>query len=104
LIGGKCEVHEINEEAEDIRDALGITNERAKELADLCIDAYETCDNSAQAGSKVSKQCKHPNELFFAAQMLAEILIKERMHEAKDRLLKDLRSGGFKGFPGMEDM
>jgi len=107
VFGGKCEVHEINSEAEDIRDALGITSERANKLADICIDARKTCRNSAEAGSKVSKECKHPNELFFCAQMLAEMLIKERMHEAKEKLMSQLKRGGLgglKGFPGLEDL
>lgn len=107
--GGKLEVHEINEEAEDLRDALGITRDRCKELQDSCIDAYESSNNSAEAGAKISKSCRHPNELFFCAQVLAELVIKERMHEAKDKLLNALRNGGlgglkgFKDFPGMDD-
>lgn len=104
VFDGKCEVHEINEGADDLRDALGIINERYEQLKDICIDAYETCDNGASAGAKMSKQCNHPNELFLCAQMLAEILIKARIEEAKDKLLNQLRKGGLKGFPGLDDL
>jgi hypothetical protein len=87
LEAGTLKVISLNPDAETIDDALGITKERAKVLADKVRESYHTSGDLSEAGAKISEICKHPNELFFASFVLVNAHHK---HQAMGGLMEGL--------------
>jgi len=50
-----------------INESLGITDERRNELIKTIMRAEIDADSVTSVAEIVSKECKHPNELFFIA-------------------------------------
>lgn len=72
-------VIEVEPDAPEMDAALGITDERKKELAELVITSYGTSKNLIEAMSKISVGCKHANELFLTSWLLSEVHRKNNM-------------------------
>lgn len=63
-------VVEINEKTDSLNNALGVTEERTAELIEKMLNLFAKSDNIAQLGEILSKECKHPNELYMLGVMV----------------------------------
>lgn len=63
-------VIEINEKTDALNKALGVTEERTAELIKKMLNLFSKSDNIAQLGEVLSKECKHPNELYLIGVMV----------------------------------
>jgi hypothetical protein len=79
----------IDEDAELLHQNLGITDERVKELLEICIDAYEKSNAMHSALEKVVSECVHTNEVVMASLMLQKVVDK---HNSSDRLYNLLKN------------
>lgn len=73
--GTALHVLEIEGEAEtdSLIRAIGMTEERAKELEGKCIAAFNGVSNIIQVITKISKECTHANELYFVSMVITQI-------------------------------
>lgn len=93
------DINLIEEGAGELSRALGMTDERANELQEICCDLVNKFDNTAEVIDLAQVYAKHPNEQAFInfrigictvcpAKTLREIL-EERMSNTKERDEKD---------------
>jgi len=54
----------------DLLSGLGMTKERAEELENLAEKVYNESNNVVEVMEKVSKHCKHANELYFVSMVI----------------------------------
>lgn len=76
--GTELHVLEIEDKTDNITTALGITQERAKELEEKVKVALKASDNVVQVIVPLSKECKHANELYFVSMIMTDIVVKLR--------------------------
>lgn len=62
------EVLIVDEDVEYLHEALGISEERCKELGKKITFCLQTYNSKLMAYKELSKICNHPNELAFAIQ------------------------------------
>lgn len=68
---GKMNVIEIETETSELTTALGISHERANEIAKTVFIGFTKSDNVVGVAVYVSNIINHPNELFFASYQIA---------------------------------
>ncbi len=73
---GKFQVIEIDAETEDVLVALGMSKERGDELFEICKAATKKTGSIVAAAEIASKECLHPNELFFIATIVYQCAAK----------------------------
>jgi hypothetical protein len=81
----------IDEKSDLIHEVLGITEERCRQLTELCIKAYDTSDIKTESYAMVVDQCVHVNEVVMAVQIFEKI---SHAH-AKKRSLRSLMDNLF---------
>lgn len=64
----------VDETAQHMHTILGVTDERAKELANLAIDAYENNEEVVPATQQVLDGCNHINEVVLALKIFEKRL------------------------------
>ena len=84
----------IDEDAELLHQNLGITDERVKELLEICIDAYEKSSAMHSALEKVVSKCVHTNEVVMASLMLQKVVDKHNSSDRLHNLLKNMFDRG----------
>jgi hypothetical protein len=84
----------IDEDAELLHQNLGITDERVKELLEICIDAYEKSNAMHSALEKVVSECVHTNEVVMASLMLQKVVDKHNSSDRLHNLLKNMFGRG----------
>jgi hypothetical protein len=84
----------IDEDAELLHQNLGITDERVKELLEICIDAYEKSSAMHSALEKVVSECVHTNEVVMASLMLQKVVDKHNSSDRLHNLLKNMFGRG----------
>lgn len=77
----------IDDEANDIRLALGMTDKRCKELQVIISSTFSKHKDVISAAVEASKTCKHANELFYVSYFMGR---KMEQNESKGGLLKAL--------------
>ena len=80
----------IDEEADLLHHNLGITDERAEELLQVSIDAYDTSTVLHSALEKVVSSCKHTNEVVFVSLILQKIIDRKNHENSLFRSLRDI--------------
>jgi hypothetical protein len=60
-------VIEVDKGVDNIKESLGMTDERAHELGLIVAKAFMETDNVVATMALVSKSCKHANESFYTA-------------------------------------
>lgn len=79
----------IDEYAELLHEALGISNERLEELRLYIISALSKHDGLPIPTLKeVVDKCKHTNEVCFVSQEFAILMIKNSLDRDRDNMLK----------------
>lgn len=78
----------IDEEAELLHHNLGISDERAEQILQTCLNSYDTSDVLHKALEKIVSESKHTNEVVFSSLILQKI-IDRKNHESS--LFKSLR-------------
>jgi len=66
-----CQVVEINEEADCLADALGISDERNVYLIKFVLDEFSKHTDMGKLLVKCSQECVHPNELALVSYLAA---------------------------------
>lgn len=84
----------IDDEADLIHQNLGITDERAQELLNLCVKVFDDSSTMHNALEKVVSECKHTNEVVMATLMLQKVVDKSNSHERIHNLLKNMFGRG----------
>jgi len=73
-------------------EGLGIIEKRGDELTDICEEHYRTSKNVVECMEKVSKHCKHANELYFCCMIITcnqeRMLNMKKMQTALDNMFK----------------
>lgn len=67
---------ELNPDEASLVEALGIVDERGKEIHDFVVNEYHSSSHIVQVLEKASKQCRHANELAFAC------IVLQRIHDS----------------------
>jgi hypothetical protein len=80
----------IDENAKLLHDNLGITEERAEALTNLCIDAYKQNELLYQCLDHVVKGCLHTNEIVFSSMILYKLIDRYNAKDKLDNLLKNM--------------
>ncbi len=70
---GKFKLCIIDEKSDLIHEVLGITEERCRELTELCIKAYDASDIKTESYAMVVDQCVHVNEVVMAVQIFEKV-------------------------------
>lgn len=83
-------VKEVNLNAEGIVDALGMTRERAIEIAKIVFDEYPKHKNVVAAMENMSKHCKHANELYFMTVSVEKLHSQQAAMTALGSIFKHL--------------
>jgi hypothetical protein len=78
----------IDDAADQLHLALGITEERADELLDTCIHSYHKNGKLHDCLVDVVDECKHTNEVVFSTMILTRVIEK---YSSKDRLVDILK-------------
>jgi hypothetical protein len=63
----------IDEKSDLIHEVLGITEERCRELTNLCIEAYDASDMKTVSLGYIVERCKHINEVVMAVQIFEKV-------------------------------
>ena len=79
----------IDDTADQIHSVLGITEERADELLDACINAYHKNGKLHNCLCDIVDECKHTNEVVFATMIMHRVIEK---YNSKDRLVDMLKT------------
>jgi hypothetical protein len=66
-------ITQIDDETDSMAEALGITEERHKQLADAAVAAYKATHKFSAAMEMASRECKHANELGYTMYLLGDI-------------------------------
>jgi len=82
-----CQVVEVEEDTDQLHIALGITQERLKELKNITEEEVNKSNNLFLVFNRISSRLNHPNELAFA--MYALGCSMERSIYAKKRNIPD---------------
>lgn len=78
----------INDDTELLHEALGVTEERSKELLEVALKAYDNNKTLTDSYAEMLESCKHINEVIMIMNMF------NRIHEIKS---KDTGLMGFLG-------
>ncbi len=81
----------IDEKSDLIHEVLGITEERCREITQLCIKAYDASDIKTESYAIVVEQCVHINEVVMAIQIFEKV----SHAQAKKRSLRNLMDNLF---------
>lgn len=73
------QVYEIVRDTDNVVEALGMTEERAEKLTTICERYMAIADNVVEVMEKVSKDCFHPNELYYVSMVIT--IMHEKMKE-----------------------
>ena len=80
----------IDEEAELLHHNLGISDERAEEILQACLNAYDTSNILHQALEKIVSECKHTNEVVFSSLILQKIIDRKNHENSLFKSLRDI--------------
>ena len=83
----------INEDTDILHEILGLTNERAEELAKICTAAWNDENKVTDMIQKILVHCKHMNEvtmIFFMFHKIVELKKIEASKAGMEGMLKDL--------------
>lgn len=84
----------IDEKEELLHAILGISDERAEVLTELCLKAYDDNSNTHSALEQIVNECKHTNEVVMATLIFQKIIDKYNNHERVHNLLKNMFGRG----------
>lgn len=68
-----CQVWEVEKDTNNIVEALGIFEERSRELINLCEETIKNSKDVVSAIVIISKECKHANELYFCSMAVTKM-------------------------------
>ena len=68
----------VDETAQHMHTILGVTDERAMELAKIAVDAYDNNDDAVTATQQILDGCNHINEVILALKIFEK---KSQMHQ-----------------------
>lgn len=84
----------IDENAEYFHHIIGITDERAQKLLDLCLISYKDSQKLHTALETVVNTCNHTNEIVFCTMMFQKIIDRENAKEGLFNHLKSIFGNG----------
>lgn len=79
----------IDEKAELFHEIIGVSEERAQYLLEVCLTSYKEYQQLHSALEAIVNECSHTNEIVFSTMMFQKIVDREN---AKDGLLTHLKS------------
>lgn len=79
----------IDDKAEFFHEIIGVSEERAQKLLDVCLKSYKEYQQLHSALEAVVNECTHTNEIVFSTMVFQKIIDREN---AKDGLLSHLKS------------
>jgi hypothetical protein len=80
----------IDEKSDLIHEVLGITEERCRELTQLCIKAYDTSDIKTESYAMIVDQCVHVNEVVMAVQIFEKVSYAQAKKNSLRSLMDNL--------------
>ncbi len=80
----------IDEKSDLIHEVLGITEERCRELTDLCIKAYNASDAKTDSYAMIVEQCVHVNEVVMAIQIFEKVSYAQAKKNSLRSLMDNL--------------
>jgi hypothetical protein len=80
----------IDEKSDLIHEVLGITEERCRELTELCIKAYDASDIKTESYAMVVEQCVHVNEVVMAVQIFEKVSYAQAKKNSLRSLMDNL--------------
>jgi hypothetical protein len=90
---GEFKICIINEDTDLMHETLGITNERAEELAKACSESWNEKDKVTDMIQQILGHCKHMNEVtmvFFMFHRIIELKKMEAGRAGMEGMLKEL--------------
>jgi hypothetical protein len=80
----------IDEKSDLIHEVLGITEERCRELTQLCIKAYDASDIKTESYVMIVDQCVHVNEVVMAIQIFEKVSYAQAKKNSLRSLMDNL--------------
>ena len=84
----------IDDTAKQLHHVLGITEERADKLLDVCMDAYHRHSQLHCCLEDVVSACKHTNEVVFATMIMHRVIEKYNSKDSLAGFLKQMFGNG----------
>ena len=80
----------IDEDADLLHHNLGITDDRAEVLLQVCLNAYDSSIILHSALEKIVSECKHTNEVVFVSLLLQKIIDRKNHENSLFKSLRDI--------------
>ena len=83
----------INDDTDILHVTLGVTEARAKELSEVCLNAWDKHEKTTSIVQEMLSHCKHINEVtmvFFIFQKVVELKRIQANRSGMEGMLKDL--------------
>jgi len=83
----------INENTDSLHETLGITDARAKELAEVCLNAWNKHNRTTSIIQEMLDHCKHMNEVtmvFFIFHKIIELKTNEANRSGMEGMLREI--------------
>lgn len=83
----------INEDTDILHETLGITDARAKELSEICLNAWDKHNKTTSMLQEMLTHCKHMNEVtmvFFIFHKIVELKTIQANRSGIEGMLHDL--------------
>lgn len=80
----------INEDTDLMHETLGLTDQKAEELAKICLKAYENNNKATDMIDEILSHCKHINEVTMAFFMFHRITELKKRESSLGGIFKEL--------------
>jgi len=84
----------IDEKSDLIHEVLGITEERCRELTEICIKAYDASDMKTESYAIIIDKCVHINEVVMVMQIFEKICHMKDKSKSLSKLIDNLFGNG----------
>lgn len=83
----------INDDTDSLHETLGLTDERAKELSEICLNAWDNHNKTTSMLQEMISHCKHMNEVtmvFFIFHKIVDLKRIQANRSGIEGMLHDL--------------
>lgn len=84
----------IDDNADQLHEVFGISEQRSDELLDICIHAYHKNRQLHECLVEIVDHCKHTNEVVFATMIMTRVIDKYNSKHALSGFLKNMFGNG----------
>ena len=91
---GKFKLLVIDDNADQLHEVFGISEQRSDELLDICIHAYHKNRQLHECLVEIVDHCKHTNEVVFATMIMTRVIDKYNSKHALSGFLKNMFGNG----------